>query len=130
MNGNCPNGEAMIFDRGDVMEANCPSRRMFQHVTSKWGALALIALLGGTMRFGALRRRIGGVSERMLSLTLQQLEADGLVDRKAMAVVPPHVEYTLTPVGRETALKVHDLVDWIETNIPRLEQNRLGKAGV
>jgi len=128
MNGNCPNGLSDIFDRGDVMEANCPSRRMFQHVTSKWGALALIALLGGTMRFSALRRRIGGVSERMLSLTLQQLESDGLLERKAMAVVPPHVEYTLTPVGRETALKVHDLVDWIETNIPRLEQNRLGKA--
>ena len=67
---------------------------------------ALIALLDGTMRFSALRRRIGGVSERMLTQSLRLLEEDGLVQRTAHQVVPPHVDYDLTPMGREVAQKV------------------------
>ena len=102
----------------DVMNAQCPSRRILGHATSRWGVLVLIALLREErLRFGELRRRISGVSERMLSQTLQTLEADGMLLRKAFAVVPPHVEYTLTPSGREVALKVADLARWIEANL-------------
>lgn len=105
--------------RGDLLSAACPSREVLKHVTSRWGVLVLIALEPGPIRFGALRRRIGGVSERMLALTLQWLEGDGLVERRVFEVVPPHVEYELTPLGREGAARVRDLADWIETSLPR-----------
>lgn len=106
--------------RGDVLAAACPSRGILKHVTSRWGVLVLIVLLDGTHRFAELRRRIGGVSERMLAQTLQWLEGDGLVRRVSYPVVPPHVEYSLTPLGREAAERVQGLADWIEGNLPRL----------
>lgn len=96
--------------RGNVMAAACPSREILKHLTSRWGVLVLIALMPGKQRFSDLRRCIGGVSERMLAQTLQWLEADGMVDRKDFKTVPPHVEYTLTPIGLEAAEKVQGLV--------------------
>ena len=106
--------------RGDVMAAACPSREVLKHVTSRWGVLVLMALEAGTRRFSELRRGIGGVNERMLAQTLQQLEGDGFVRRVAYQVVPPHVEYSLTPLGLEVAEKVRGLADWIELNIDRI----------
>ena len=105
------------YQRGDVMAAACPSRVVLKHVTSQWGVLIFIALSDGTLRFSTLKRRIGGVSDRMLAQTLQWLEGDGLVQRVAYQVVPPHVEYSLTPLGREAAVLVRGLVDWIEINV-------------
>jgi len=81
-----------------------------------------MALEGKTRRFSELRRLIGGVSERMLAQTLQWLEGDGLVDRVAYQVVPPHVEYSLTPLGVEAAERVRVLADWIETSLPRIAE--------
>lgn len=104
----------------DVMSQDCPSRRILQHVTGRWGTLVLVALEPGTQRFSDLRRRIGGVSERMLAQTLQQLEADGLVHRHAHDVVPPHVDYRLTPLGRELAPRLLELAIWIEDNLAAL----------
>ena len=106
--------------RGDLFAEKCPSRDVLKHVTSRWGVLVLVALLGGTHRFSDLRRKTAGVSERMLAQTLKWLEGDGLVVRKAYPVVPPHVEYSLTPLGREVALKVEALADWIEVNLPQI----------
>lgn len=106
--------------RGDLMSTACPSREVLKHLTSRWGVLVLITLLTGTHRFSALRRKVGGVSERMLAQTLQQLEDDGMVNRKAYPIVPPHVEYRLTPLGREAAVKVRDLADWIEARMPKI----------
>ncbi len=106
--------------RGELLEAGCPSREVLKHVTSRWGVLVLLVLEGGTHRFSELRRAIGGVSERMLAQTLQWLEGDGLVDRIAYDVVPPHVEYRLTPLGREAAERVRGLADWIEESLPRI----------
>ena len=106
--------------RGDVMAAACPSRAVLRHLTSRWGVLVLIALQSGTHRFSDLRRRIGGVSERMLAQTLQFLEADGIVERRDYQVVPPRVEYTLTALGVEAAEKVAALADWIEINLPKI----------
>ena len=105
---------------GNVLAADCPSRQILRHVTSRWGTLVLIALTSGTVRFSGLKRAIGGVSERMLAQTLQVLEADGLVSRTARDVVPPHVDYSLTPMGREVATRVLALTGWIEGNLGRL----------
>jgi DNA-binding HxlR family transcriptional regulator len=101
----------------DVMSAKCPSRTLMNHATSKWGVLILIALQGGMHRYSDLRRRIEGVSERMLAQTLRTLEDDGFVDRKAFKVVPPHVEYRLTPFGEGAAARVIDLAQYIETHV-------------
>ena len=106
--------------RGELFAADCPSREVLKHVTSRWGVLLLVALLGGTHRFSDLRRKVGGVSEKMLAQTLQWLEGDGFVARKAYPVVPPHVEYTLTPMGVEVARQVEGLADWIEGNLFRI----------
>lgn len=112
--------------RGDLMAADCPSREVLRHMTSRWGVLVLIALGQGTRRFSELRRMVGGVSERMLAQTLHWLEGDGLVDRIALAVVPPHVRYGLTPLGREAEEKVRVLADWIEINMPLIDRQRSG----
>ncbi len=95
-----------------------------KHVTSSWGVLILITLQSGTLRFSQLRRRVTGVSERMLSQTLQWLESDGLVARRSYPVVPPHTDYTLTPLGIEAAEKVASLADWIERRLPSLMEGR------
>lgn len=110
------------FVRGELFAEACPSRDVLKHVTSRWGVLVLIALLQGTHRFSELRRKIGGVSERMLAQTLQWLEEDGFVSRVSYPVVPPHVEYSLTPLGEEVGARVRDLADWIEVNTPRISE--------
>ncbi len=109
---------------GELMATDCPSRIILSHVCSRWGVLVLVALRGGVHRFSELRRKIGGVSEKMLSQTLQNLEHDGFVERKALPVVPPHVEYRLTPLGEEVALQVDTLASWIEGNLPRIMEAR------
>jgi DNA-binding HxlR family transcriptional regulator len=110
--------------RGEVMSADCPSREILSHVTSRWGVLVLIALSDGTQRFSQLRRKINGVSEKMLAQTLQTLETDGFVDRISYPVVPPHVEYTLTPMGSEVQKQLTGLTDWVETNLHRIINQR------
>ncbi len=106
--------------RGNLLAEACPSREVLKHLTSRWGVLVLMVLETGTHRFSELRRGIGGVSEKMLAQTLQWLEGDGLVERIAYDVVPPHVDYSLTPLGLEAAEKVRLLSDWIELNLPRV----------
>lgn len=109
--------------RGDLMSPACPSRDVLKHLTSRWGILTLVALQDGALhRFGELRRAIGGVSERMLAHTLQLLEGDGMVERIAHPVVPPHVEYRLTPLGREAAQRLRGLAEWIEGSLPRFQK--------
>ena len=95
-----------------------------RHITSRWGVLVLVMLLGGMHRFNELRRKIGGVSEKMLSQTLQALELDGLIARKSLPVIPPHVEYSLTPLGQEAAQHLEVMVDWIENNLPEIMSRR------
>lgn len=108
---------SVLMQRGHVFSEKCPSRAVLNHVTSRWGVLILVALQGGTHRFSDLRRKIGGVSEKMLAQSLQYLEADGFLVRKSYPVVPPHVEYSLTLLGTETAKYVEGLADLIETNM-------------
>ena len=110
------------YARADVMAADCPSRPVLQHLTSRWGVLVMAALATGTHRFSELRRRIGGVSERMLAQTLQQLEGDGFVRRRDYGEVPPRVDYSLTPLGEGAAVHLVALAGWIEANFPAIAE--------
>ncbi len=110
--------------RGYVLSSQCPSRSILQHLTNRWGALVMRVLMTGTKRFSEIRREIDGISERMLTQTLQQLEQDGMVLRKSFNTVPPHVEYTLTEYGKQAGAKISDLVDWLEENLNGILQEQ------
>jgi DNA-binding HxlR family transcriptional regulator len=116
--------------RGELMSADCPSREVLKHVTSRWGVLLLVVLMGGVHRFSDLRRQVGGVSEKMLAQTLKWLEADGFVHRQSYPRAPPHVEYTLTPLGRQVGKRVQALADWIEGSLPDIMDARRARAVV
>jgi DNA-binding HxlR family transcriptional regulator len=103
--------------RGDCYNPACMTREILDHVFSRWGSLVLGALVERKKRYSELRDQIGGISEKMLAQTLRALERDGLIERRSFPVVPPHVEYHLTPLGRECAQRVDELVDWIESNV-------------
>ncbi|MFC4468540.1 winged helix-turn-helix transcriptional regulator [Streptomyces xiangluensis] len=98
----------------DVFSKGCPSRGTLEHVTGRWGGLTLGALYEGSFRFNELRRRVDGVSEKMLSQTLHALERDGLVHREAQPTNPPRVDYELTPLGREVAQRLLALIHFME----------------
>ena len=99
-----------------VLPLACPSRVVLDHVTSKWGVLVLVALSEETLRWGELRRRAQGISEKMLAQTLRTLARDGLVHRDAQPVIPPRVDYSLTARGRELATLLLPLVEWTVAN--------------
>ena len=98
----------------DVFAKACPSRGTLEHVTGRWGGLTLGALYEGSLRFNELRRRVDGVSEKMLSQTLHALERDGLVHRDAQPTNPPRVDYELTPLGRGVAERLLTLIHFVE----------------
>ena len=101
----------------DVNAASCPSRLILEHVTSRWGVLVL-ARCSTARTLQRLRRAVGGVSEKMLAQTLQTLERDGFVHREAHPVIPPQVDYSLTPLGQEAARQVWSLARWVEGRVP------------
>ncbi len=86
----------------------------------RWGSLALGLLLRGPFRFAQLRDRLSGISEKVLTDTLRNLERDGIVERRLLGGVPPGVEYSLTPLGIEFARRVDALIDWIEEQTPAI----------
>ncbi|MFD7301084.1 winged helix-turn-helix transcriptional regulator [Streptomyces pharetrae] len=98
----------------NVFSKACPSRGTLEHLTGRWGALTLGALYEGSFRFNELRRRVDGVSEKMLSQTLHALERDGLVHREAQPTNPPRVDYELTPLGREVTERLMSLIQFVE----------------
>jgi DNA-binding HxlR family transcriptional regulator len=103
----------------DVFERACTSRHLLADVMTKWGVLVLAALYEGTYRFNALRRRVDGVSEKMLAQTLQTLQRDGLVERDVQATIPPRVEYALTARGHRIAGKLQELIELVEDEVSR-----------
>ena len=107
-----------------VMDAQCPSRLVLDRIADKWTALIIQVLSRGTMRYTALRREIGGISQKMLTQTLRSLERDGLVQRKVHPVVPPKVEYVLTRLGRTLIEPLQGLCRWSEKHLPELQANR------
>lgn len=104
----------------DAFSGACPSRQTVQHLTGRWGALTMAALGSGTLRFGELRRRVGGISDRMLAQTLSQLERDGMVQRRVHSAIPPRVDYTLTPLGRDVAEPLCRLISLVESRMPEV----------
>jgi DNA-binding HxlR family transcriptional regulator len=115
--------------RGDLFSESCPSREVLKHVTSRWGVLLLVALGDGAQRFGELRRKVGGISEKMLAQTLVWLEQDGFVQRVVQSAAPPRVEYRLTPLGEALSRKMGELAEWIETNMDAMLAARRKTAG-
>lgn len=113
----------------DVFARGCTSRAAFEGVTSKWASLALLALGEGGYRFNALRRRVEGVSEKMLSQTLQTLERDGMVTRDVVTTIPPRVEYALTPLGAAVAERLRALADLLEGSTADVEAARAAWEG-
>jgi DNA-binding HxlR family transcriptional regulator len=109
--------EQLVFD---VFARNCTSRPVMDTVASRWGILTLAALMDGTHRFNELRRRVDGVSEKMLSQTLHALERDGLLVRHVISAIPPRVEYSLTGSGRRIAVKLTELIELVEAEMPEI----------
>jgi DNA-binding HxlR family transcriptional regulator len=107
-----------IFEQfpGGVFPAACSSRVLLDHVMSKWGVLVLVSLTDRPQRWSDLRRRAQGISEKMLAQTLKTLEADGLVHREQQPVMPPRVDYSLTPLGEELAEVMVPLLRWVGRN--------------
>lgn len=107
-----------------VFDPDCSARDALELIASKWSILILSALREGPMRNGALLRKIGGVSQKMLTQTLRDLECNGLVARKCLETVPPYVEYRLTPLGRSLSESLAVLDRWAERNFPHLDAAR------
>ena len=100
-------------------------RELLDRVADKWTLLVIDALEGGEpIRFTRLRERIGDVSQKMLTKTLRQLERDGLVTRRVHPVIPPHVDYTITPMGRDLGEAVCGIWEWVAANAEAMEHAR------
>jgi DNA-binding HxlR family transcriptional regulator len=108
----------------NVFHQVCATRQVLDLIADKWTVLIVHALADGTKRYSELRHLIEGVTHKMLTQTLRMLENDGIITRKVYAVIPPKVEYTLTPLG-ETLLPVLEaLCGWAEAHIEEVEAAR------
>ena len=109
----------------DEKTHNCPIRNVLDRFGDKWSILVII-LLGqqGTLRFNQLTSLIGDISQKMLTVTLRTLEADGLVERKIYAQNPTKVEYSLTPIGNELLPHIENLTQWALKNMPAIAKSR------
>ena len=121
----CDGDERALDLAYDVLQARCPSRHALEHVTGRWGTLIMMALREGPVRFNELRRRVDGVSEKMLSQGLQALERDGFVAREVQSTMPPRVEYQLTPLGVQTSDRLKDLVRFLEGRMAEVEASQV-----
>lgn len=106
-------GELSRYFPDRVLPSQCPTRIVLDHVTSRWGVLVLVSLAEAQLRWSELRRRVEGVSDKMLSQTLRTLQEDGLVEREVQPTVPPTVEYSLTDLGQELVARLLPLMEWI-----------------
>lgn len=109
----------------DVFVADCPTRQMLDRIGDKWTVLVVQVLGEAPLRFNGLKRRIGGVSQKMLAQTLRHLERDGLVLRRVFATTPVTVEYSLTPLGLTLVGALAPLVTWAEGRMDEVEAARL-----
>jgi DNA-binding HxlR family transcriptional regulator len=106
--------------RADVYNADCPSQSILELIGSKWSMLILCALRGGARRTGELKRTMSGVSAKMLTQTLRELERHGIVQRRDFREIPPRVEYSLTPLGASLASLVAEIERWVTSNYSRM----------
>lgn len=108
----------------NICDADCPSRQVLDLIADKWTAIIIYRLAQNTKRYSELQREINGISQKMLTQTLRRLERDGIVKRKVYAVIPPMVEYSLTPLGETLIEPLCKLCNWAETYIPEVEMAR------
>ncbi|WAX56234.1 helix-turn-helix transcriptional regulator [Jatrophihabitans cynanchi] len=111
--------------RFDVLAEACPTRQVVNRIGDRWSLLVLYALEHGTLRFQQLRRSVDGVSQKMLTQTLRNLERDGLVRREVFASVPPRVEYSLTELGKGLARRVRGIREWAYEHMDEIEGARV-----
>jgi DNA-binding HxlR family transcriptional regulator len=104
--------------------SGCRAREVLDLVAGKWSLAVVDTLGGGPMRFSELKRAIGGISQRMLTVTLRGLERDGILTRTVYAVMPPNVTYELTDMGRTLLDATDPLVRWSLQNIPAIDEAR------
>ena len=120
-----------IAEPYDVLDENCPARHALDLIADKWTVLVIYALAKGTLRHGQLLRSIHGVSQKMLTQTLRRLEQDGLVHRHVHPVVPPMVEYSLSPLGSTLVEPLAALCQWAEANASNLPvRGERGEGGI
>ena len=112
-----------------VLSPGCPSRLILDRIADKWTALIIQILARGTLRYSALQREVGDISQKMLTQTLRSLERDGLVRRKVYPVASPKVEYGLTALGRTLIEPLQGLCRWSEKHLPEMEAHRNLAAG-
>jgi DNA-binding HxlR family transcriptional regulator len=106
--------------KANVYNRDCPSQSILALIGSKWSLLILCSLRAGPRRTHDLKRRLSGVSAKMLTQTLRELERHGIVHRRDFAEVPPRVEYSLTPLGGSLAALVVDIEEWVTANYTRM----------
>ena len=107
---------ADVLASADGVDEPCPIRGVLDRIGDQWSFLVLSSLASGTLRFNELKREIGDISQHMLTRTLKKLEQDGLVTRTLFPVIPPRVDYTLTPLGQSLLVPMRGLVAWADAN--------------
>jgi DNA-binding HxlR family transcriptional regulator len=108
----------------NVLDQNCESRQALERIADKWTCLVVYALLKGPLRHGELRRTIEGISQKMLTQTLRSMEADGLVKRTVVDVIPPHVEYSLTELGETLSEPLAAICRWAMDHLSEMQAAR------
>jgi DNA-binding HxlR family transcriptional regulator len=116
------------YVRPDVLDQNCESRQALELISDKWTALIVYALVDGPRRHGELRRTVDGISQKMLTQTLRRMESEGLIERDVLDRVPPHVEYSLTPLGRTLEKPLVAICEWAMGHLEELREAREAHA--
>jgi DNA-binding HxlR family transcriptional regulator len=113
------------FPEPEVFHANCPTQRVLDTIADKWSVIVIYALSQQERRrYSELQRIIGGISQKMLTQTLRKLERDGLVERQVYPVIPPKVEYALTPVGQTLTELLKEFCNWAQVHWDEIEVAR------
>lgn len=118
--------------RGDLFDPECPTRRLLDRIGTKWTSMVVKVLAEAgphEVRFAELRRRVPGVSQKMLSVTLRSLVRDGLAARRVEPTVPPQVHYRLTELGRSLEVPLAALRDWAEHHMPEIDRANAAEPG-
>ena len=114
----------MVQPEISVLDESCPARQALNLVASKWNVLIIYALADGPSRFNQLQRTIGGITQKMLTQSLRQLEQDGILSRTVFSTLPVQVEYELTSLGKTLIDPLNVLCNWAETYYAEIERNR------
>jgi DNA-binding HxlR family transcriptional regulator len=105
----------------NIYNPNCPSRHLLSRIGDKWSIMILDSLQSGPIRFGAMKRICAGISQKMLTQTLRNLERDGLILRHVLQEKPLQIEYALSSLGKELSMTIAPVIAWVEAHYKRVE---------